>query len=41
MAKHSARTKMLEEKDYSNPAKFTEPKYANLTDMELVSSPWQ
>jgi hypothetical protein len=38
-ATFQANAKVARERDYSSPAKFVEPKYANIGDMEAVSIP--
>jgi hypothetical protein len=38
IATSQATSKKLKEKDYSNPLKFVEPKYASIKAMETVSS---
>ena len=38
-ATFQANSKAARERDYSSPAKFVEPKYADIGDMEAVSIP--
>jgi hypothetical protein len=38
LATNDARSQRVKEREYSNPGKFIEPQYANIRDMEAVSS---